>query len=251
MALVLKDRVRQTTTSTGASTITLSGSVAGYQSFSVIGTGNTTYYTIAGTSDWEVGIGTWTSPNQLSRDTILASTNGGAAVNFGAGTKDVFVTLPSERAVYTDAAGNLSAPPAIGGTTPNTITGTTITAKTKVRIEDSTIGTLADLAIDPINYGLLVSTDDGYGYGYGFGVSPKDFFYWNIDDGYGGTNRVTLSAPAGTLTYDLKLPYSTGYGALANDGSSNLYWASFQKPITSGTAAPSGGADGDIYLQYV
>ena len=105
MALVLKDRVRQTTTSTGASTITLSGSVAGYQSFSVIGTGNTTYYTIAGTSDWEVGIGTWTSPNQLSRDTILASTNGGAAVNFGAGTKDVFVTQPAERAVYINAAG--------------------------------------------------------------------------------------------------------------------------------------------------
>lgn len=103
MALVLKDRVRQTTTSTGASTITLSGSVAGYQSFSVIGTGNTTYYTIAGTSDWEVGIGTWTSPNQLSRDTILASTNGGAAVNFGAGTKDVFVTYPAEKSVNINA----------------------------------------------------------------------------------------------------------------------------------------------------
>ena len=105
MALVLKDRVRETSTTTGTGTLTLAGAVAGFQSFSAIGTGNTTYYTIASTTDWEVGIGTWTSPNQLSRDTILASTNSGTAVNFGAGTKDVFVTQPAERAVYTNAAG--------------------------------------------------------------------------------------------------------------------------------------------------
>ena len=100
MALVLADRVRETSTSTGTGTFTLAGAVAGFQSFSAIGTGNTTYYTIATSGDWEVGIGTWTSPDQLSRDTILASTNAGAAVNFGAGTKDVFVTLPSEKAIY-------------------------------------------------------------------------------------------------------------------------------------------------------
>lgn len=105
MALVLKDRVRETSTTTGTGTLTLAGAVAGFQSFSVIGTNNSTYYSIVLSPDWEVGIGTWTSPNQLSRDTILASTNSGTAVNFGAGTKDVFVTLPSERAVYTDAAG--------------------------------------------------------------------------------------------------------------------------------------------------
>jgi hypothetical protein len=103
MALVLKDRVRETSTTTGTGTLTLAGAVAGFQSFSAIGTGNTTYYTIATSSDWEVGIGTWTSPNQLSRGTILASTNGGAAVNFGAGTKDVFVTYPAEKSVNLDA----------------------------------------------------------------------------------------------------------------------------------------------------
>ncbi|CAB4164619.1 hypothetical protein UFOVP830_57 [uncultured Caudovirales phage] len=103
MALVLKDRVRETSTTTGTGTLTLAGAVAGFQSFSSVGTGNTTYYSIVLSPDWEVGIGTWTSPNQLSRDTILASTNGGAAVNFGAGTKDVFVTYPAEKSVNINA----------------------------------------------------------------------------------------------------------------------------------------------------
>ena len=100
MALVLKDRVKETTTSTGTGTITLGGAATGFQSFSVIGNGNTTYYTIADQSgaNWEVGIGTYTaSGTTLSRDTVLSSSNGGALVNFGAGSKDVFVTYPSER----------------------------------------------------------------------------------------------------------------------------------------------------------
>jgi len=99
MALVLADRVKETTTSTGTGTITLAGASTGYQSFAVIGNGNTTYYTIAGqgTSEWEVGIGTYTSSGTtLSRDTVLASSNAGSLVTFSAGTKDVFVTQPSE-----------------------------------------------------------------------------------------------------------------------------------------------------------
>ena len=114
MALVLKDRVRETTTTTGTGTLTLAGAVTGFQAFSVLGDGNTTYYAIvdstAGT--WEVGIGTYTaSGTTLSRDTILESSNSGSAVNFAAGTKDVFVTLPAERAVYVDGSGIV---PAIG-----------------------------------------------------------------------------------------------------------------------------------------
>jgi hypothetical protein len=106
MPLILKDRVKETTTVTSTGTATLLGAVTGYQSFSVIGTGNTCYYTIAAQtgSDWEVGIGTYTSPNQLSRNTVLSSSNGGSLVNFSAGTKDVFVTQPSSKAVYTDAS---------------------------------------------------------------------------------------------------------------------------------------------------
>ena len=102
MPLVLKDRVKETTTTTGTGTITLAGAVNGYQSFSVIGNANTTYYTIAGqgTSEWDVGVGTYTSSGTtLARTTVLASSNSGSLVNFSAGTKDVFVTYPAEYSV--------------------------------------------------------------------------------------------------------------------------------------------------------
>ena len=97
MSLVLADRVRQTTTSTGTGTITLDGSVDGFQSFAVIGNNNTTYYTISGGTQWEVGIGTYFS-GTLARTTIISSSTG-SILNLAAGTKDVFVTLPSSVAV--------------------------------------------------------------------------------------------------------------------------------------------------------
>jgi hypothetical protein len=102
MALVVKDRVKSSTTTTGTGTITLGAAAAGFQAFSVIGDGNTTYYTITDTANntWEVGIGTYTaSGTTLSRDTVLESSNSGSLVNFAAGSKDVFVTYPAERAV--------------------------------------------------------------------------------------------------------------------------------------------------------
>ena len=103
MPLVVADRVKETTTTTGTGTITLAGAVAGYQSFSVIGNGNQTYYTIAEQtgSNWEVGIGTYTSSGTtLARNTVLASSNSGSLVPFGAGTKDVFVTYPAARSAF-------------------------------------------------------------------------------------------------------------------------------------------------------
>ena len=102
MALVVKDRVKSSTTTTGTGTITLGAAAAGFQAFSVIGDGNTTYYTIVDTVNgtWEVGIGTYTSSGTtLSRDTVLESSNSGSLVNFASGSKDVFVAYPAERAV--------------------------------------------------------------------------------------------------------------------------------------------------------
>jgi len=111
MALILKDRVQVISTTTGTGTLTLGAAVDGYQSFSVIGDGNTTYYTIVDkvTSDWEVGVGTYTaSGTTLSRDTILASSTGGSAIDFAAGDKNVFVTYPAEKGVWLDASNKLA-----------------------------------------------------------------------------------------------------------------------------------------------
>jgi len=124
MPLVLADRVRQSTSTTGTGTITLSGTLPGFQTFAIVGNGNTTYYTIAdvGSGDWEVGIGTYTaSGTTLSRDTVLASSNANARVNFGVGSKDVFVTYPAGRAVYEEADGSVILPAAL--TAAGVITG--------------------------------------------------------------------------------------------------------------------------------
>ena len=111
MALVVKDRVQETSTTTGTGTITLAGAVSGFQSFSVIGNANTTYYAIVGGAEFEVGLGTYTlSGTTLSRTTVLESSNSGSLVNFSAGTKNVFVTYPAEEAVYQDASGDAYAP---------------------------------------------------------------------------------------------------------------------------------------------
>ena len=109
MALILADRVKDTTTTTGTGTVTLSGTApSGFQNFSVIGNGNTTFYTISGGSEWEVGVGTYSSTGPtLARTTVLASSNSGSLVTFSAGTKDVFVTYPAEKSVNYNASGNV------------------------------------------------------------------------------------------------------------------------------------------------
>ena len=105
MALILADRVKETTTVTGTGTATLLGAASGFQSFSIIGDGNTTYYCIAGqgTAEFEIGIGTYTSSGTtLARTTVISSSNSNLAVNFSAGTKDVFVTYAASTATLLD-----------------------------------------------------------------------------------------------------------------------------------------------------
>jgi hypothetical protein len=108
MALVLKDRVYETTNTTGTGTLTLEGAVTGYQSFSTIGNGNTTYYCISDGTNWEVGIGTYNSTGStLARTTVLESSNSGNLVSFTSGTKDVICTYPAEKAVSTPDIENI------------------------------------------------------------------------------------------------------------------------------------------------
>ena len=140
MAVILKDRVKVVATTTGTGTFTLGSAATGFQSFAVIGDGNETYYTIAMQpggvdGDFEVGIGTVTDTAgtfTLSRDTVLESSNAGSKVDFPAGTKDVFVTYPAERAVFENAAGTAVTAldvTTLGATTAN-ITTANITAGT-------------------------------------------------------------------------------------------------------------------------
>ena len=138
MALALYDRVRETSTIVGTGTATLLGAVSGYQSFSVVGNANTTYYCIfnTGTTEWEVGIGTYTaSGTTLSRTTVLASSNAGSLVSFTAGTKDVFVTYPAGYTAFATnnpgSSGNVLTSNGSGvGPTWQAAPGATITATT-------------------------------------------------------------------------------------------------------------------------
>lgn len=110
MALVIRDRVKETTTTTGTGTYTLAGAVTGFETFASVGNTNTTYYACTDGTDFEVGIGTYASSGTtLARTTILQSSNSDSAVNWGAGTKTIFCTLPAEKMSFLDASGNLVA----------------------------------------------------------------------------------------------------------------------------------------------
>tara|TARA_X000001382_G_scaffold128912_2_gene119683 strand:+ start:402 stop:800 length:399 start_codon:yes stop_codon:yes gene_type:complete len=114
MALVVKDRVRETTTTTGQGTLTLAGAVAGFRSFLDVGDANTTYYTIFDkvNNTFEVGVGTYTASDSnfsnnptLARTTVLQTSAGNTTkISFASGSKDVFVTQPASKAVYLNAA---------------------------------------------------------------------------------------------------------------------------------------------------
>jgi hypothetical protein len=103
MPLIVKDRVRENSSTTGTGTLTLSGAVSGFQTFSsAIGNANTTWYAIVNNAEWEVGLGT-VGAGTLARNTVLESSNAGSLVNFSAGTKDVFCTYPAEQSLYFNA----------------------------------------------------------------------------------------------------------------------------------------------------
>ena len=163
MALILADRVKDTTTTAGTGTITLSGTApTGFQNFSVIGDGNTTYYTIAGqgTSEWEVGIGTYTSSGTtLSRTTVLASSNSGSLVVFSAGTKDVFVTYPAERSV------NLSSAALTSGRVPYATTDGLLVDASTLTFNGTGmgLGTSPNTATKLYAAGTLTGATTGYG----------------------------------------------------------------------------------------
>ncbi len=155
MALVLKDRVKETTATTGTGALSLAGAVTNFQSFSsVLSDADTTYYAVIDVtnSEFEIGLGTYSSGgNTLARTTVLESSNGGSAVNFSAGTKNVFIAYPAERSVYLDGSGQL------------VISGTAVTA-TAAELNYSDITTLGtsepSKVVTADAYGVI-TFDDG------------------------------------------------------------------------------------------
>jgi len=135
MALVLNDRVKETTTTTGTGTINLGGAQTNFETFVAgIGDGNTTYYAIVhrSSAEFEIGLGTLTdaSPDTLARTTVISSSNSDSAVNFSAGTKDVFCTMPASKAVHEDANNDVTIGRNLTVTGDLTISGDDITMAT-------------------------------------------------------------------------------------------------------------------------
>ena len=171
MALVLKDRVKETANSPGTGTVTLLGASTGFQAFSVVGNGNTCYYAISdqGGPNWEVGIGTYTlSGTTLARTTVLSSSNGGSLTNFSSGTQDVFVTYPAEKGLWLDASGN-----AIGLGTPAAFVGTNITG-TASGLTAGTVTTNANLTgpITSVGNATSIASQTGTGTKFVMDTSP-------------------------------------------------------------------------------
>jgi len=112
MALEIHDRVKETTTTTGTGTYTLAGAVTGFETFTAnLDNGDTTYYCCTDNTDFEIGIGTFTSSGTtLARTTVLASSNSNSAVNWSSGTRTIFMTYPADKAVFEDASGHVSIP---------------------------------------------------------------------------------------------------------------------------------------------
>jgi len=202
MALILADRVKETSTTSGSGVFTLAGAASGFQSFAVIGNTNTTFYCIAGqgTSEWEVGIGTYaTSGTTLTRTTVLSNSSATepAALVFAAGTKDVFVTYPSEKSVNLDASGNATAlgtPVAFTGTnitgTATAFTASNVTTNANLTGEATSVGNAATLT----NSAVIGKVITGYVSGAG-AVSAADTLLQAIQKLNGNTAAI-VGGPA-------------------------------------------------------
>jgi hypothetical protein len=273
MALILKDRVKESSSSSGTGNITLGGAIPGYQTFNAaIATGSTVYYTIhnltAGfDTEWEVGLGTFTSPATLARTTVLSSSNSGSAVNFTAGASglEVFITQPAEEAVYlNNATGKVE----IGGNGTNTIAFTNINASNVVMVS-GTISTNAANATDITNKtyvdGLfstgisyhdpvLVEEDvalvavysqpNGAGNGVGATLTNSGSNVALVVDG------VSVSNTARILVYAQSNAVQNGVYTVTNPGNASAQWVLTRATDadTFGLASPNTLGQGDAFF---
>ena len=273
MALVLKDRVKETSSSSGTGSITLGGAFPGYQTFNAaIATGSTVYYTIhnltAGVDNqWEVGVGTFTSPATLARTTVLSSSNSGSLVPFTAGASglEVFITQPAEEAVYLNQATGLVE---VGGNGTNTVAFTNINASNVV-MTSGTISTNAANATDITNKtyvdglfstgvsyheAVVVETPsaltavyvqpNGAGNGVGATLTNSGANVALVIDG------ITLSNTARVLVYNQANAVQNGVYTVTNPGNVSAQWVLTRSTDTNtyGLANPNSLGQGDAFF---
>ena len=242
MALVVNDRVKETSTTTGTGTLTLAGAVTGFETFSsAIGNANTTYYAIVNTvnSEFEVGLGT-VSAAALARTTVISSSNSDSAVNFSAGTKNVFVTLPASKSVILDSSGNIVANNGSNLTNlnaTNLASGTVNNARLPNPISDKVINASTPLTVK------------------GDGSSADGQLILNCSQNSHGV-KIKSPAHAANATWEWILPVDDGTSGqvLTTDGnaSAQLSWTTPEvgdiTAVTAGTNLTGGGSSGDVTL---
>ena len=247
MALVVKDRVRETSTSTGTGPVALNGAVQAFQDFTVIGDGNTTYYTIvdAQTGDWEVGIGTYTlATTTLSRDTVLESSNANNLVNFAANVKDVFVTYPAERSVYTEGS-------AIVPATTSRLGFANITQGDALSVLGVNGNAQADVASISAASDYQVLRRSGTSIGFGaIELNQSGAVTGTLQVGNGGTGATTLTGyvignGTGAFTASATIPNTnvTGLGTMSTQNANTVAITGGSiNGTTVGASTPSTGA---------
>ena len=276
MALVLNDRVKETTTTTGSGTLTLAGAVTGFETFAAgVGNSNTTYYavTLPGTAEFEVGLGTLSSDSStLARSTVISSSNSDSAVNFSAGTKTIFCTIPASKSVFLDASGNATLGADLSVGDDLTVLGGVIDFKSNsgspaslkmycessnahfqtlqpqphsaaaantLRLPDSGDSGTQDLVAVDITQTLtnktLTTPVVNAGIQLKNGATSAGFAEF-FEDSDNGTNKVTLIGPASTADVTVTLPSSAGTVALTSDVPSSGISSGNVATFTSGVA---------------